>query len=300
MRSPNIRIKKHSLDIYIKTPYYINVGFIVFNIMNDNYCNNCGKSGHVYHLCKMPITSIGIIAFRIFNNEIQYLTIRRKDTFGFIDFMRGKYTLYNKDYIINMLKQMTNLEKNNLLTMSFTDLWKHIWGDNNISNQYKHEENGSREKFEQLKSGITIKNKLYSLATLIEDSNKYTKWEEPEWGFPKGRRNFQEKDFDCAMREFCEETGFDSKNLYNIRNIYPFEELFTGSNYKSYKHKYYIAYIPYEYSMNMNNFEVSEVSKMEWKTYDESISVIRPYNLEKKRLITNINNMLIQYPLSYI
>jgi|UniRef100_A0A6C0J3M1 ADP-ribose pyrophosphatase YjhB (NUDIX family) len=268
--------------------------------MNDNYCNNCGKTGHVYHLCKMPITSIGIIAFRIFNNEIQYLTIRRKDTFGFIDFMRGKYTLYNKDYIINMLKQMTNIEKNYLLTITFTDLWKHIWGDNNISNQYKHEENGSREKFEQLKNGITIKNKTYSLATLIDDSNKYMKWEEPEWGFPKGRRNFQEKDFDCAMREFCEETGFDSKYLYNIRNIYPFEELFTGSNYKSYKHKYYIAYIPYEYSMNMNNFEVSEVSKMEWKTYDESISAMRPYNLEKKRLITNINKTLIQFPLSYI
>ena len=29
--------------------------------MNDNYCNNCGKTGHVFHQCKVPITSIGII-----------------------------------------------------------------------------------------------------------------------------------------------------------------------------------------------------------------------------------------------
>ena len=81
--------------------------------MNDNYCNNCGKQGHLYHQCKMPITSIGIIVFRYNEkNNIEYLMIRRKDTLGFIDFMRGKYSIYNKEYLINMFKQMTNIEKN--------------------------------------------------------------------------------------------------------------------------------------------------------------------------------------------
>ena len=28
------------------------------------FCNNCGKQGHLYHQCKHPITSNGIIAFR--------------------------------------------------------------------------------------------------------------------------------------------------------------------------------------------------------------------------------------------
>ena len=73
--------------------------------MNDNYCNNCGKTGHVFHQCKVPITSIGVIAFRINdNNDIEYLLIRRKDTLGFIDFLRGKYSLINKEYILSMLK----------------------------------------------------------------------------------------------------------------------------------------------------------------------------------------------------
>ena len=31
---------------------------------NINYCNNCGKTGHLFHNCKMPITSLGVIAFR--------------------------------------------------------------------------------------------------------------------------------------------------------------------------------------------------------------------------------------------
>jgi len=268
--------------------------------MSENYCNNCGKYGHVYHLCKLPIMSIGIVAFRIQNNQIQYLTICRKDTFGFIDFMRGKYSVYNKDYIMNMLKQMTIHEKQILSTNTFIELWKHIWGEHVSNNQYKHEENSSRDKFEILKKGVSCNNNTYTLASLIEESNLYTQWEDPEWGFPKGRRNFQERDYDCAVREFGEETGINKECLTSLHNIYPYEEIYTGSNYKSYKHKYYLAYIPYEHTENLKNFEITEVSKMEWKNYDECISVMRPYNLEKQRLLTNINNTLNQYKMSFI
>ena len=88
-----------------------------------------------------------------------------------------------------------------------------------------------------LKSGVYINGeKVYDLKELIDESNNLGHWNEAEWGFPKGRRNYQEKDFECALREFTEETGINSKNLHNIQNILPFEEIFTGSNYKSYKH----------------------------------------------------------------
>lgn len=29
-----------------------------------NFCNNCTKQGHLFNQCKMPITSIGIVAFK--------------------------------------------------------------------------------------------------------------------------------------------------------------------------------------------------------------------------------------------
>ena len=119
--------------------------------MNEHYCNNCGKPGHLYHQCKMPITSIGIIVFRVYENQLQYLMIRRRDTLGYIDFMRGKYSIFNKDYILNMIKQMTDYEKNNLITMEFDELWKNLWGKEDISNQYKTEEFLSRDKFYSLK-----------------------------------------------------------------------------------------------------------------------------------------------------
>ena len=76
---------------------------------SDTCCNNCGKLGHLYGNCKLPIISIGIVAFT-FDTTIQkhkYLMIRRKDTLGYMDFVRGKYSIYNKDYLLNLLNQLT-------------------------------------------------------------------------------------------------------------------------------------------------------------------------------------------------
>jgi hypothetical protein len=45
---------------------------------NTTLCNNCGKQGHMFHQCKMPITSYGVIVFRTSDKGIEYLMIRRK------------------------------------------------------------------------------------------------------------------------------------------------------------------------------------------------------------------------------
>ena len=67
------------------------------------------------------------------------------------------------------------------------------------------------------------------------------KYKDPEWGFPKGRRNLKERDLQCAVREFEEETDIGRDNIYVLRCIDPLEEDFIGSNKKHYKHIYYIA-----------------------------------------------------------
>jgi 8-oxo-dGTP pyrophosphatase MutT (NUDIX family) len=193
---------------------------------------------------------------------------------------------------MNMLKQMTVEEKHNLKTLSFDQLWFKIWGNELISNQYRSEESVSREKFTTLHNGVFTKHEYYTLSSMIEESEQYESWTEPEWGFPKGRRKFQERDYECALREFAEETGYDTKHVRNITNIVPFEETFTGSNYKSYKHKYFLAYMDYSASIRSVQYEPTEVSQLEWKTYEQCIQSIRPYNLEKKRLLTNIHTTL--------
>ena len=119
------------------------------------FCNNCGKQGHLFHRCKKPISSIGIITFRKskrYENKFEYLMICRKDSLGYVDFMRGKYPLYNQFYIQNIINEMTNDEKKNLLNNDFKTLWNNLWG-NFVGCQYRGEEKTSQEKFQKIKNG---------------------------------------------------------------------------------------------------------------------------------------------------
>jgi hypothetical protein len=98
------------------------------------HCSNCNKLGHYFRECKEPITSYGIIAYRIKQpitcsepavlngltqpdtingldgKNIEFLLIQRKDTLGYVEFMRGKYNVSNVDYIQTLFHQMTHTE----------------------------------------------------------------------------------------------------------------------------------------------------------------------------------------------
>jgi 8-oxo-dGTP pyrophosphatase MutT (NUDIX family) len=273
----------------------------------NNLCNNCGKQGHQFHQCKLPITSYGVILFRSSEKGIQYLMIRRKNSFGFIDFMRGKYVQNNIEHLQIMVDEMSIIEKEQIKSHDFNTLWRKMWGIKEINDKeidivdeqidkYKGEESSSQKKFEFLKNGIPAgeNNELINLINLIDNSE--TKWKETEWEFPKGRRNYQEKDLDCALREFEEETGLSKDDIKIIENVIPFEEIFLGSNHKSYKHKYFLAHTDIE-TDELSKYQETEVSKLDWKTLAECLESIRPYNLEKKQLIININKVLEEYRL---
>ena len=106
-------------------------------MIKNNICNNCNKIGHLFHNCKLPITSYGVILIRMKNKRIEYLMIRRKDTFGYIDFIRGKYSPYNFYQIQNIINEMSVIEKNRILNNTFNDLWKMMWGQTTNS-QYRN------------------------------------------------------------------------------------------------------------------------------------------------------------------
>lgn len=250
-----------------------------------NKCNNCGRSWHVYKECRSPITSNGIINI---NEENKYLMICRKKTLGYVDLLRGKYSLSSVAHLVNLIEEMTLQEKNDLLTKTFHDLWYDLWGVN--------PDGGSDsvlayEKFTLITQGCIIAGERVTLSGLIQSNP--TTWTEPEWGFPKGRRNNYETDIMCALREYEEETGYDRSDLNLIRNIMPYEEIFIGSNYKSYKHKYFIARS--KGSRPRKNFQASEVSNLQWFTFEEVLEKIRPYNVERIQMITLVHSMLREY-----
>jgi 8-oxo-dGTP pyrophosphatase MutT (NUDIX family) len=225
---------------------------------------------HSYRYCKIPITSNGIIHV---TSDHRFLMIRRRNTLGFVDFIRGRYN-GNETHILNLIDEMTVTEKEWLLTKPFSELCAHLWNN-------PHEDSGAREKFDKIKP---------QLPALISRSK--TAWTSQEWGFPKGRRNNNESDIASALREYEEETGYDRQGVQLLKNILPYEEIFTGSNFKSYKHKYFVGFSDEE---PKRVFQESEVSAVELLTYDEAMAKIRPYNTERKRVLTQVHELLSLY-----
>ena len=213
--------------------------------------------------------------------------IRRKETLGFIDFLRGKYAVNNKAYIANMVKQMTVEEKQLLATWNFNDLWKRTWQQNSC--KMSGEETASRDKFNTLKeTGV--------LTELLNNPDNPV-WTEPEWGFPKGRREVGETDLECAIREFKEETGLIPEKF--IENLMPFEEIFMGSNYKAYKHKYFVMQMKYTEDVNTIAFDKSEIGEMRWMSFRDCMAALRNYNLERRKILVSLNMVLTKYVILY-
>ena len=237
-------------------------------------CNNCGNYGHLFYNCKKPITSLGIVCFR-YTDKFEYLLVQRKDSLGYVDFLRGKYNETNEYQLKNIIYEMTIEEKENIKTCTYKQLWEKLW--NKVNERY---DSKNEEKYNYIKQY-----KMY-----LFDNTK--DWIEPEWGFPKGRRNFKEKDLDCGLREFEEETGYNKSHVLIIKNLNPFEEIFTGSNLKSYKHKYFLGKIDYNNSIQDKNFQKSEIGNMGWFSYEDALTKIRNYNLEKIDLLTSIHHLL--------
>lgn len=226
---------------------------------------------HNIKQCRTPITSNGVIHV----HDGKYLMIKRRKTLGYVDFMRGRYAK-NPAYLMNLIDEMTVQERKDLLEHDFTTLSHDMW-------HAFHEEPAARDKFNDLKRDGQLK-------ALIDQST--TTWAEQEWGFPKGRRNSNESEVACALREYEEETGYDRHGVVLLQNVLPFEEIFIGSNYKAYKHKYYVVFGA---PKTLRKFQESEVSDLQWFTYEEVLEKIRPYNVERKKVLASVHRMVLDH-----
>jgi 8-oxo-dGTP pyrophosphatase MutT (NUDIX family) len=287
------------------------------------YCVNCGEKGHVVKECHGPITSFGIMAFKVVNNseeerndynselanivkkvkeekyiipqkapgedkypKIKFLMIQRKDTMGYIDFVRGKYPEdeeAKKGLLMTFLNEMTVKEKENLLTKSFDEIWRSLWL-NPESRFYRNEYESAKKKYSKL-----------NIRELVRQSTN--SYDFTELSFAKGRRNMKETNIACAEREFFEETGYD-KSCYDFIKHYPtIHEEFVGTNGVKYRHIYYLVKmkgdIPPPRIDKTNIVQMGEVKNIGWFTVEECLSLIRPYDIAKKDVIRRVNYDLL-------
>lgn len=266
----------------------------------SSVCSNCGKHGHFFRECREPITSLGIIAFRrpaatltatptVGAAPVQWLMIRRRDSLGFIELMRGKYELRDEVGIQSLVDQTTLSERVRLLTQSFNDLWHELW-NGVASRRYLAEYEQAKAKFEVLRGNtVSAGAGIASRRTLAEYcESSATRWMEPEWGFPKGRRSSSETDIACALRETEEEAGVPAAALRVVAGQEPLLEEFRGSNNICYRHRYWLAEAPAGLEVRLdpaNADQRREVGDVRWCTTEEALALIRPYNAEKRAVL---------------
>jgi 8-oxo-dGTP pyrophosphatase MutT (NUDIX family) len=238
-------------------------------------CINCSLQGHTFKDCLKPVTSCGILAFKR-TPELKFLLIQRKDSIGYIDFIRGKYDFrLSKSKVYKTLaEEMTVSEKNRILSIPFDGLWDLLWVNKN-SRAFLNEYDNAKSKFLHID--------IYNMLTSTE-----SKWSDQEFGIPKGRRNNNETNIDCAAREFVEETGYKRHEFKIIDQNLTLEEIFTGSNGITYKHIYYLAEILTNRApvIDETNFsQIGEVKGINWFTFKECINIFRDYDTTKRSII---------------
>ena len=225
--------------------------------------------------------------YNTLKKDLKIILINRKVSLNFIEFLRGKYSITNKPYIKQMISMMTNNEINILKTMEFSNLWLYVWGDIRYKNVY----NKSLKRFNLIKD--------YILTLPPSDYN------EPEWEFPKGRAEFRETSYECANREFCEETGLSREN-YEIIDIKPIQNEYIATNKIKYINKYYFS----ELINKPSSFIISPLIKEQYNeigdirlcSLDECRSLFRDYQKGKIDILNNIENIfnvLLNYNKNY-
>jgi 8-oxo-dGTP pyrophosphatase MutT (NUDIX family) len=300
------------------------------------YCTNCDKQGHVHRCCPDPITSFGIIAIKRCNSiekrhpkvylcdkhkvqfnenkfigssgsvnkknidcnpfnclkderDLHYFMIQRRNTMGFVEFIRGKYdntSMEKKNEMIKIyLEEMTCQERNIIKTQSFDKIWGNLWMNHN-SKLYINTFNDAKQKFKSL-----------DIENLLKDTE--CNWVDTEYGFPKGRKNINETNIQCAIREFKEESGFTIKDFKIQQELGHIEEVFLGTNGIKYKHVYYIAFVskdtilPKLDTKNIN--QAGEIKNLGWYNFNECQDLIRYYDVEKKKILKKVNLKLEYY-----
>ena len=277
------------------------------------HCGNCGEKGHIIADCPGPITSHGLIAFKVVNSpeeelydtnddvkeilqrvkikktwkpagqteypKIKFLMVQRKDTIGYIDALRGKYETL--DDLKNLIAETLQEERDRIRDCSFKELWNDLWL-NHTASCYKRDYKKACEKFTLMRPEMI---KLMETTPVL--------FEFKEWSFPKGRRDLKEQNIECAQREFREESGYSKKHYKFIKDYPIIKEQFTGTNNVNYKHIYYLVKmndigVPPPRVNPDDLIQQSEISNVAWLTEKECKALIRLYDNEKIKIVDQV------------
>jgi ADP-ribose pyrophosphatase YjhB (NUDIX family) len=309
----------------------------MFKLKNNLFCTNCGKNNHKYNNCNDPITSYGLICYykdkivlvrRKYSfsyidfimgkydvNNLKYLCllfsrmtkIEITNILTYLDFDKlrneiglNNYTHYHKQEYENSKLKFTYIKNLHIIEdiiysidKIFNTTFINILTNNKLYNLKNNDFSINKELLNKIKKGINT-TKIY---------------DEPEWEIPKGKRNDKESNIDTAIREFVEES--ELTNIIVYKNIIPLEEEITAINNNKYKHVYYLSRLKNISAENIvnnniilsinkdNNEQCKEISLVGLININSIEEYLRPYQVEKKKVIYKSYQIFNNYELFF-
>lgn len=239
-------------------------------------------------------TSYGIALCRKNTNCIEVIMVKKRYTYHFFNFVFGRYK--NNDATLKeMFDHMSFAEKIDIVSLQFEQMWYRIWLANpkknfDISDEYSKKTTvlplGKIYETFYSKQERFHKNFLQDHGRRLKKLVSMSQASEIPWEFPRGGKQNDETDLDCAIREFGEETGINSEK-YRILSQTPIVQT-TKDGQIFYKHIYFLAepIIPInEPKINYNSFEqISEIETVGWVSYNELSFNRIPLSVKKQNL----------------
>ncbi len=284
-------------------------------------CGNCGKAYHTRQRCREPITSCGIICIKIrdpglrelfrknfsditenatcldirsfnttqyknigkickYSQEIEFLMVQRRQSYSFIEIMRGNYDPSNAGMMLTMFKDMSRDE---------IDLIIGSGGDYSAFMGLECTHIGSPVSAPLLATRVKF-------TRLVELLQGYDPTDNPdlEWGFPKGRREHNESNIKCGVREFCEETSYEPDQILTLKHTRDIREVFRGSDNMLYQFIYHLSLLTdMEYDPVINDMNRNEIRSVSWMTLHDIDQLMRNHHHEKKKILVEIYKFVV-------
>ncbi len=262
-----------------------------------------------------PIASYGIILFCIdaVDGRPRYLIYQRRDNYEYIDIIRGNWN--NERRLKELFAALSAEEKDRLSRFSFRELWDDLWVTHG-SNMHLEGFEKARKRFE------SFSNDIPTIVEGLPSSQAGENTNEPQWGFPKGKKNVytqsgrKETDQECALREFGEETRLSTDGIVlwgsgdtGIGNVASsrthgdaasprtYTEFYKGNNGKPYCTYYFLAEISKMEKITrmktpgcIRSDAVSdEAANAKWMTFEEALGKLVP---RRQNILRKVNHLI--------
>lgn len=216
--------------------------------------------------------SVGMILYSQTNTDIKYCLVKRRYGYG----MKRILSVTFDD--TTCFTEICNIERKALLYVcSMKEHWQHIharlwresmWNKDTSSFDYQ-----------------TCLQKFINNRDIIKKMIKETKSIFPNgiWGFPKGHRERNENDMECAMREVKEETTVEDVSILSIPMV--------TENYKGWNYKYFVGITHNNNAKNIN-IDNPEISAVVWCSFQDALALIPKDAKDKRKLLKQIHNIV--------